>query len=337
MVFNLKKILFLGLLLVIAGTVSAQTPQPSPAVAESDDSSFIDVRITPENPAALSPVSLFLASNLINLSTADISWEVDGKKVLSGTGARTLETVTKSYGQTSHIIATITSPSGTVAKVIDLTPQDITLLWEATDSYVPPFYQGKKLPGRESLVRMTAIPNFPGQTTLADQKNNSFVWKRNGTVVPTASGYGNNSFLIKQSSVRLKESVGVSVQSAGETSAEKSTVLSFVDPVILLYNEQTNGQHQFLGGSLAQLTRESMTVRAEPYFFSTTKNNPSQLSPSWTMNNQPVSLPNASDKFSITVKNPQTSGVATIGLSVENPLTPFQSATTKFSLLFKKP
>jgi hypothetical protein len=337
MVFNLKKILFFTLLLAVGATASAQAPQLTNPTADVDDSAFIDVRVTPENPSALSPVTLFLASNLINLSTATIVWSIDGKQVLSGVGARELATVTGAYGKTITITATITSPSGTVVKTINLTPQDITLLWEATDSYVPPFYQGKKLPGRESLVRLTAIPNFSGQSTFSDKKNNVFVWKRNGTTVSNASGYGNSSFLIKQNPVRSQESVGVSVQSAGsESAAEKTAVLSFFDPMIIFYEEQPSGLRRPLAGSLAQLATDALTIKAEPYFFSTINNNVNKLTSAWTMNRQAIALADTSNKMSVTVKNPGTSGIATLGLAIENPLTPFQSASTSLSLLFRK-
>jgi hypothetical protein len=82
-----------------------------------------------------------------------------------------------------------------VTKEVILAPQDAAILWEAVDSYAPPFYEGKKLPSPESIVRIASIPNFLGIKQSSSTKNAVYVWSRNKSVIPDAGGYGKILFL----------------------------------------------------------------------------------------------------------------------------------------------
>jgi chaperonin GroEL len=147
----------------------------------------IDIEQTPDFPSAFENVTIRLSSNATDLNRYRISWTVNGAATKSGIGERVLSVKTGAFGEAVVISATIALPAGPVTKVIRLVPEDATILWEAIDSTVPPFYKGKKLPAPEAIVKLTAIPNFRsegGRSTSSD--NAVYIWKRNGSIIAEA-------------------------------------------------------------------------------------------------------------------------------------------------------
>ena len=108
----------------------------------SADSIFTD--IIPETPGAFQDVTIKLKSYSYNLLGSKITWTVDGKVVLSDTGAISYSFKTKDVGKATNIVITILTGGETIQKGISIQPQNVDMLWEAPDSYVPPFYKGKK-------------------------------------------------------------------------------------------------------------------------------------------------------------------------------------------------
>jgi hypothetical protein len=181
------------------------------------------------------PVTIKVSSNLVDANRYPITWTVDGAVIASGIGKRTITVDTKDYGQSVTVSMSIQLVESTVTKQVILAPQDATILWEAVDSYAPPFYQGKKLPSYESVVRIISIPNFLSDKTPSGTKNAVYVWSRNGNAVPDAGGYGKDSILIQHNRVRENEVIGVNASSTdGSSQSSSSITISFFDPFILL-------------------------------------------------------------------------------------------------------
>ena len=42
----------------------------------------------------------------------------------------------------------------------------MVLLWQANDSYVPPFYKGKALPGADTKIKIVAMPEIRSGSLL---------------------------------------------------------------------------------------------------------------------------------------------------------------------------
>lgn len=302
------------------------------AISEGD----ISVQLSPENPTPFSQVVIRLTSNLIDMSRYGITWIVDGKQVASGIGMRTYQVSVKNYNQPTQVQAILDFSGTLVTKTIELRPGDATMLWEAVDSYVPPFYPGKKLPGSESLIRFTVLPNFGGSNALADAKAGTYRWERNGNVAADASGYGRNSFLISQNRVRSDESVTVTATDAtGLLSATATQQVSVYSPHILFYerNAATGLRSPVALESLA-LDRADSAIVAEPYNFSIANGNPNTLSFAWTMNDQPVTIQNTKYPQSLKLVRPATSGQATLALTVTNPSRLLQTARNALVVAF---
>jgi hypothetical protein len=346
-IFCHARFLILVSLFVLCRVAHGQIPDSiANSVIPSDTSNYdssvnqndIEVTVSPENPGAFTTVTVTLDSNLVDLRRYTISWFIDGQSIGSGIGKTTLLAKTNNYGQTTHIRAAINLLNSTLIKDISLTPQDITMFWEAINSYAPPFYEGKKLPSRESLIKIATIPNFQSNGTIINPSNAVYSWKRNGSVIENASSYGNDSIVIKQNKLRSSEQVEVSASDIGaDVQAIGTITVPLFNPKVLFYSiNPLTGIKSPLAQTTLNLSTPSIDVVAEPYNFSVLNNNPNSLSLSWTMNHNPITISNVKNQTLLSLQNPGTSGVATIGLSVTNPRTLFQDAESSFSALFNQ-
>ncbi len=105
------------------------------SVNESD----IDVIVDPEFPAAFQNVSIRLDSNSIDLNRYPIQWFVNDIPKVVGIGKRDYSITSGSYGSNMQILVVITTGGTSIRKTINIAPRDVTVLWEAIDSYTPPF------------------------------------------------------------------------------------------------------------------------------------------------------------------------------------------------------
>ena len=301
----------------------------------SDD---VTITTTPENPAAFTSVAIHISSNLIDLNRYNEAWAVDGKIVQNGIGVRDITAETKDYGQSTHVSVAITLPGTVLQKQLVLEPQDVTMTWEAADSYVPPFYQGKKLPSKEGFIKVVAIPNFQQGGGSFDPATGVYIWKRNGNIVSTAGGYGKDFFLFKNNTIRNTEAVTVTASDIADASQATQTInVPIFNPFVLFYEKSTTtGIKSPLATNTIYLTNPSTSTIAEPYFFSTLNSDPAKLGFNWTMNAAPLSISDPTNPETLTLNNPGGQGVATLNLSLNNPTTLFQSANGHLNVVFNK-
>lgn len=298
----------------------------------------LDLTMDPENPGAFQKVNFQVSSDYINLSRYQINWLVNGKLVTGGIGLINFSAQTKNYGDPVIVTLEVRLPDQILKKDVTLAPEDMTLLWEAVDSYVPPFYEGKKLPSREALVKVISMPNFSNsQLNGFDPRTGIYGWQRNDLPIQGAGGYGKNSLVFQHNKIRGLEKISVIAQDiAGNHSATKDIVLSFYDPKILFYTQdQDTGLRNPNAKNIFTLSNNSTILDAEPYFFSVLGNNPSSLNIKWTLNGAPISLTDKTKKTSLVLQNPGGSGVADLGISADNSSKLFQSASSVAHIIFK--
>lgn len=299
----------------------------------------ITLDFNPQNPGSFQDVTVRTSSDYIDLNRYHASWFVNGKKIAEGIGQRTATFKTGAYGQATSLIILIQLPDTLIKKTLRFEPQDMTVLWEAADAYVPPFYQGKKLLPREGIIKAVAIPNFKSSNgTNFRSPNGVYRWSRNGNVVGEATGYGKDFFAFKNNKIRSSEQVTVTASdTSGDHEATQSVTVSTYQPKILFYekNSKTGITSPFAKSSL-KLTGSSAIITAEPFFFSTPQGNPNNLSFEWTMNSSPITLADASKQNTLTLQRPNETGSATLGLALKNPSSLFQTTSGALSILFSK-
>jgi len=318
-----------------ATLAAGQAQIDASATPTADD---IDDQLDPQNPGAFTTTTITLSSDLVDLSRSDIEWTVNGKKQSDGgIGARTFSFTTGGYGVTTTIVVTIVDGNGDKIppKTILVTPSDLVALWEAVDSYVPPFYPGKKLPTKGSLVRVAAIPTFSDFKTSGDVGNYVYSWTRNGNLDASSSGYGRDYFDLVQNPIHAGESIEVTAGDTGNTETATADLdLPFFDPQVLFYGQdQSTGIISPLTKSDLPVSAKSVVIDAEPYFFST-GSSPDLLNFDWSVDGSPVSLNTNGPKHLIILKSSAASQQNNVSVSVSNANNPFQTAQRQVNVVF---
>lgn len=350
MVFSIKKLLLaLILVSIFQGTVAfAQTAsdiipddltngsaQYDTGPSEND----ISLDFSPENPGPFQDITVRTSSDYIDLNRYHASWFVNGKKIAEGIGQRTATFKTSGYGQPTSLIILIQLPDTLIKKTLRFEPQDMTLLWEAVDAYVPPFYQGKKLLPREGIIKAVAIPNFKNATGGTFQSPNGvYRWLRNDNIVSEATGYGKDFYTFKNNKIRSSEKITATASdTSGDHEATQSITVTTSQPKVLFYEKnQKTGIINPVSKKTLRLIAPSSTIIAEPFFMSVAQGNPNSLSYQWTMNESPISLADTNNQTTITLQNPGGTGNATLGLTLKNPNSLFQNATSALAIIFSK-
>ncbi len=232
--------------------------------------SAITVNLAPQNPSAGENTTITLDSFSNNLDSILISWFVNGKKVSSGIGLKSFSLIAPSAGSETTVRSVLAFADGDIEKKIIIRPSVMVLLWEAIDSYVPPFYKGKALPTADSEIRVVAMPEVKSKGAVVSPKNMLYSWRKNYTNEPLASGYGKNSFTFINDYLENGDNIAVTASTLDEQySSQASVGITVYQPQISFYkNDLTLGTiwekalangHRIVG---------DQTIVAEPYFMS---------------------------------------------------------------------
>ena len=275
----------------------------------------------------------------MDLDRATINWMLNGKSALSGIGKKTFSFNVGEIGTATNVRIDVSGREGDVSKTVTISPGTVDLLWQATDSYTPPFYRGKALPAAGSTIRIIAMPNLISGGQPIKSSSLVYKWSRNFDSMENASGYGKDTYTFKNSYLDPEEEVVVNASSAsGSASAEGKIIISIISPLVFFYEN-----HPLLGiryekalyGELPLSTAE-FRVTAEPYFFSAFNKTLSDLSYKWRLNGGDV--PGSPDDLSSLVlrQDKNESGITKISLAVKSASKIMQAAGNSFSLSFKE-
>lgn len=277
-----------------------------PAFAQTQSFSIVQ---NPQNPDPGEIVFFSLSAYEFNIDLANISWSVDGKVKDSGVGKKFFSVLAPIAGKVSSIEVSVTPPGGQLIKnSVFLNTSNMDIIWEAIDSYTPPFYKGKSLPISQSQVKVVAIP-IVKKTNGAIMKPEEFIfnWKKDGKNFPGQSGLAKNIFSFANEILEKQNRVDVTATDGTKT-ISSSTILSFFEPEIIFYNLDTvtlAPKYSEAVGKARNLKQSRIGIVAEPYFLSSDfKNNPN-IKTVWRVNDQDV---NPSSKNSILVNATSTVG-----------------------------
>lgn len=307
-----------------------------PSLVGAVSPSSILVNISPENPSPNENVNISLNSYSSNLDSVTIRWTVDGKVVLSGTGKKSVSVIAPEAGKETSITATISLPDGEIDKRIIIRPAVMVLLWQANDSYVPPFYKGKALPTPDSEIKVVAMPEIRNGASIVNPKNMVYAWKKDYTNVQDSSGYGKNYFLF--SSDYLEDSTNI--WATASTTDQKYTSSKNIDirtttPKILFYKNDYNlgtlweqalsYGHQIFGEEV---------IEASPYFISPKEIRTPILTWDWSIND--IFVNNSEIRKNVLPLRAQSgsSGTSKIKLEINNNYKIFETATGEINVTF---
>lgn len=318
----MHRILFL---LSILGIIWTQ-----PVFAQLDNTqleSDISIVSTPSNPQPSEKVVLEIKSYSIDLDQANIAWRYNGTLIASGTGKTKINTVAPNANTPALITATVSGAGITTSSTaINLRTASVDLLWEAADSYTPPFYKGKAMLAPNGVVRLTAIAaaNAP--------KNLSYTWSRNDSVVPTASGYNKNSILFKNQTLNQEERVSV-LSEGGFFNGSSNISINTKSPQVVLYQKK-DGFIDYSNGYLSNFSTNDpgVIIRLEPYFFSVSKDINSDLVFDIKNNDNPISGGDKNNELSLS--RPENTEQSSIDVQITTAIYSLQNILRRFTIMF---
>lgn len=303
-----------------------------PFGAEAVSPSSISVDVSPENPAPNEEVTITLSSYAANLDSVPISWQVDGKAATAGVGKKSFTAQAPGAGQERRISATVALPDGAIEKVVVLRPAVMALLWQANDSYAPPFYKGKALPTPDSEVKVVALPEVKG----VSPKNLVYDWKQDYTNNQGASGYGKNFYIYTNDYLEDVNNVSVTAATTDQKySAGANLNINTYQPKILFYkNDPVLGTLWEEALPNGHRIADEEILLAAPYYISPKDIRIPSLVWDWSINGTYVGVSGLAKNILPLKVEPGVSGTSQVKLEISNKYKLFMSANREISVEF---
>ena len=297
----------------------------------------ITLTINPEYPSPNQNVNASLNSYSTDLNKANITWLINNETMNSGIGKKSFSFTMENLGISTVLSATIETIDGqNLQKILTITSSDVDMLWEAYDSYSPPFYKGKTLVPSQGSFKVVAVPNLMSQNEKININNLSYAWTKDDNNQVDSSGWGKNSFIFRNSYLDKTNTVKVKVSNiSGNANTSGKITLQTVNPKILFYkNDPLFGvkwEEAISDGYTINKNGETFII--EPYFFSPKNINSSNLTFDWSINGEKIQTPDPKNILSIKPDAGQT-GNAVIKLLINNTKTLFQSMSKQIKVQF---
>lgn len=306
----------------------------SSAFAQVFEQSNISLSLSPEHPKAGEHVTATVSANSFDINAANISWQVNGKPILQGIGAKELQIPAASRGETDIQAHIETADwSGDLAASFD--PSLVSLAWQSP-SYVPPFYRGKALFPTEGALTLVALPFFSrAGSSLGSTDQISYDWTKDGQVVGDQSGFGRSTFSVKAGLIDEPVRVGVTAHdiTTGQTGYDEVVVHSSPAILALYENHPLNGiMLNKAFGATVSLADPEISLFAAP--FSESLSALPSLRFAWTMNGGP--LDEKTGNITLRAKD-GVSGTSTVSLTVTNPAEVTQDSSASVGLVYALP
>ena len=298
--------------------------------------SEISINVIPENPAPGESVTINLNSYTMDLNSLKITWLISGKNVLSGIGNKSYTVTAPTAGsETTVTIQVASGETGLETKVV-IRPSVMVVLWQADDSYVPPFYKGKALPTPDSTIKIVAMPEVKVGSTYLDPKNMTYSWRKDFTNDPDASGYGKNYFSYVSDYLDASNFIEVNATTVDQKySSTASTTVGTFQPELVFYrnNENTGTEFEHTITDGHKIINKEILFAA-PYFISPKDIRNPRLVWTWSINGTRVFTEGFQKNLLPLQVESGVSGSSKLKLEIENMDKVFQTATKELNLTF---
>jgi hypothetical protein len=244
---------------------------------------------------------------------AEINWSYNGKSLPEQKNARSI-TLTAGEAGAKGIVKAVLVYAGGSTRVFEtaVTPIYLDIIIEP-QTHVPAFYQGRALPSTGSTVNATALLGTPTVSSASYY----YTWKINNKVHQGGPLRGGNeiAFVMPQDSASVL-SLEVSTL-LGEPVASRAVSIPSVSPKLLFYEVSTlYGLEPKAITSSFSLISNSATLRAEPYFLSSTVfNQPNILS--WKVAGEEIGITGA-NPYEVTLQKTGFPGTTDIRFHVRS-------------------
>jgi hypothetical protein len=277
--------------------------------------SDINYKTNPTNPNPGETTTITLSSYSVDINRSNIQWLINGSVKKSGIGLKTYEFQAPSSDTNMTITANVSiADKTTIQKQIIISTKSVDVLWEALDSYTPPFYKGKAMPSSESRIKVSAIPNKNDITTYVTK------WSLNSNIL--GGGANTNKMSIEYRNSYLNDTDEITLEIgdlSGSIGSKKISYIPIISPEILfykidgvlgtLYNKNLN--------NMIDMNTNSISLSAEPYYFSPKNIRSGQLDFSWKVNGETIPTPKKKNILNLELSD-NKNGRADIYLGIES-------------------
>ncbi|MES2416356.1 MAG: hypothetical protein V4504_01515 [Patescibacteria group bacterium] len=299
------------------------------ALAQVSDTDIV-LNVSPQNTVINDTVNATVSSYSTDLNKSYITWSLNGEELLTGIGKKNFSFTMKNSNVTLQ--AKINTIDGqNLVKSTTINTSQVDMLWEAVDSYVPPFYKGKAYVSKEGYFKVIAMPN-----TGASPINISYTWTKDGNGQPSTSGWGKNSLIVKNTYLDKTNKIEVNASDIlGNQIGKGSIALTPINPKILFYEDdpQTGFHFEKALGSDFTLNKNEDMFFVAPYFFNGSDLEKSDLIFTWVVNGETIANPNPVNILSVKPEEGK-SGSAKIKVGVKKAKTFFQNAEKELNVQF---
>jgi hypothetical protein len=291
----------------------------------------IVLEINPKYPKANEEVRATLSTFTIDLNNTRISWVLNGETMLEGIGKKNFSFKVGDTSFPTNLEVKIETINGSVInKKITISPSNVDLLWEAYDTYVPPFYKGKALVPIEGNIKVVAIPGTQNPAGF------NYKWTQDYKNKPASSGYEKSSFVYKNSYLEDKNTVEATVSDFfGNNIGMGRITISPTSPKIVFYKKDPilGTRWESALSDWFTVNKEGETIVAEPYFFSKKDLTSPIYGFDWFINGEKVLIPGQRNSLSVKPEG-NNSGNSLIKVMIKNNKTLFQSMDKKINVKF---
>lgn len=319
----LKKIFFVFILIIF----TLFTPRVNAQLQSGD----IVLDVNPRYPKANEQVHASVSTFTTDLNSARISWKLNGENVLEGIGKKSFSFTLNDSGFPTTLEVKIETISGSIInKKITINTSDVDMLWEAYNTYTPPFYKGKALAPIEGNIKIVAIPKNQSITGL------NYKWKQDDKNKPSSSGYEKNYYLYKNSYLEDSNTTEVTISDLfGNNLGVGKVSVGLSNPKIIFYKKDpilgTKWEESLSDGFF--ISQEGETIVAEPYFFSNKDLDSSVYEFKWFLNGEESNIPDQKNFLAIKPEAGK-SGNTAIKIMINNTKTLFQSLSKQINVNF---
>ncbi len=292
------------------------------------------INIDPPNPSTYQAVTATLQSFSFNVDNSLITWYLDNKLIVSEIGKKQISLTTKGIGQTTTIKVQAKMADGNVFEAsMTLAPQSVDLSWEATEGYVPPFYEGKAMPGESSQIKVVAVPSFSSSGKPIAPENLSYEWFVDDGKLEDQSGRGKNVAFLNLDYLSNDNVIRVDVTSDDGSTAENTVTISpyKLDP-IFYFNDPILGPDFSKAIEDRFETTKEFSLALVPYGLSSSNNIKDYSSFSWSLDGLPIDTP-ADNVLSLRPTD-NSYGSKSLSVNIENTKRMLQKGVASLQIVF---
>ncbi len=280
------------------------------------------ITITPENPGPQTTVKAELQVLAGNASSGNIAWLLNGEVMESGKGHNKFTFKTGAIGEILELSAVIQLPASPIFVTrLNINPSKVTLLYES-ETYTPPFYQGRPRHSPESFVRLSAVAEIAKNSKTLYQPNNLiYLWSKNGVSMPQKSGLGKATIRIKGPGFLGSHLISVRVQdTGGATRATMSAIIESERPKVLVYEKKPLLGIDYSNAlkNETSLSGPDLNLVAEPYFMGSNSRESSTLNYLWKIGGEVIPTQDKQSELLFNVDESKQNKQLTITVAVNN-------------------